>query len=127
MTSDLLKNIVLVGTGSCIGGIFRYLISVIMNGKGFPWGTLCVNVLGAFIAGFCYVVCRNKFAGYEEYFPVLFIGFLGAFTTFSTFALESTVFLAEAAYGKFLFNILLQNLSGISAAAGGFYLAKVLF
>lgn len=93
---------------------------------GVPVGTLAVNILGAFIAGFCYILCKNKFTGFEEYFPVLFMGFLGAFTTFSSFALESVVFFDQAQYAKFFLNIFLQNFSGISAAAVGFYLAKKL-
>ena len=124
-----MKIILLISLAGVVGTLLRYFAVKAVNAllPAFPWGTLAVNMLGAFIAGFCCVMCRNKFAAFEEYFPILFIGFLGAFTTFSTFALESTVFLTEAAYGKFFLNIFLQNTTGIAAATGGFYLAKVFF
>ena len=124
-----MKILLLAGLAGFIGTLARYGCTRLFNNllSGFPWGTLAVNVAGAFIAGFCFVLCRCKFQNYEEYLPILFIGFLGAFTTFSTFALESARFIAEAQYSKFMLNIFLQNFSGIGASIGGLYLAKILF
>jgi len=124
-----MKILLLAGLAGFFGTIMRYTGMRFVNHlfPGFPWGTLSVNVLGAFIAGFCFVLCRYKFQQYEVYFPVLFVGFLGAFTTFSTFALESARFFFDAQYGKFIANVLMQNLTGLIAAGGGMLLAKIIF
>ena len=124
-----MKIILLIGFAGFIGTLLRYYSVQSINQlfPSFPWGTLAVNIIGAFLAGFLFMLCRQKFQTYEAYFPILFIGFLGAFTTFSTFALESAKFLIEEQYSKFIANILLQNTSGIIAAIIGIYLSKIIF
>ena len=95
MTPDLLKNIVLVGAGSCIGGIFRYLISVFMNGKGFPWGTLAVNLLGCLFIGVLWGWFTKAGTAAGNLALFLTVGFCGGFTTFSTFSKEALAMLQQ--------------------------------
>ena len=80
-----------IAVGGAAGAVMRYLVSgwaYTLLGYGFPWGTFVVNILGSFLIGFLWQLF--------EYIPVssnmrslIFIGGLGAFTTFSTFAFES--------------------------------------
>lgn len=126
---NIVRLLFFMGLAGFAGTLVRYGCVRLVNHyfPGFPWGTLAVNMTGAFIAGFCFIFCRSRFLQYEAYFPVLFIGFPGAFTTFSTYTLESIRFFSDAQYGKFAANILLQNITGLLAAGSGLLLAKLFF
>lgn len=124
-----MKILLLAGCAGFLGTVLRFGVMRSINHAlpGFPWGTLTVNVVGAFLAGFLFVLCRAKFQHYDVFFPVLFVGFLGGFTTFSTFALESARYCYDAQYAKFLWNVFFQNSLGILAAGGGLLLARLFF
>ena len=124
-----MKIVILAACAGVLGTLLRFAAVKALGALqvDFPLGTLAVNIVGSFIAGFCWMTLNKVYPAYSEYFPVLFIGFLGAFTTFSSFALESVRFLYAAEYGKFFLNITLQNFCGIGSAAGGFLLAKIIF
>jgi CrcB protein len=78
----MIKILLFIGLAGFAGTLIRYASVKFVDYllPGFPWGTFVVNVTGAFLAGFCFVLCRCKFQQYEAYFPVLFLGFFGAFT-----------------------------------------------
>jgi len=86
-----LTHLVIIGAGGAAGAIGRYLVvAMVANtfGSRFPWGTLAVNLLGSFMLGVAFVVVLERLQGHAELRSLIMVGFLGAFTTFSTFSLE---------------------------------------
>lgn len=88
-----MNNVLLIGLGSGIGGIFRYLLSSMVHqyfGRTFPYGTLLVNTVGCLLMGFLFAILLERFDGIGEHLRAfLLIGFLGGFTTFSSFSIET--------------------------------------
>ena len=110
-----MKEIIYIATGGAIGALMRYLVSGIaykIMGIGFPWGTLSVNLLGTFFIGLLWGIFE-RIVILPEVKVFVFIGLLGAFTTFSTYAFETLNLLREGEIKIALLNFLANNVLGI--------------
>ena len=90
-------HIFLVAAGGALGSVCRYLVGVAAGrlfGAAFPWGTLIVNVAGSFAMGVFMALLALRFDGSQAIRLAIAVGFLGGFTTFSSFSLDA-VFLWE--------------------------------
>lgn len=117
----------LVAIGSALGGVSRHGVGVLIAqrfGHTFPWGTLTVNVLGSFAIGVCgaLVTVSNRPSA-----PVVrdfvMIGFLGGFTTFSAFSLQTLQLLRDGKLGSAAANVVASVLVCLLAVWAGFALA----
>lgn len=118
----MIKDIILVGIGSGIGGICRYLISHAMNHgfNGFPWGTFTVNVAGCLLIGILWGA-TSRLQNFSPSFSLfLMVGFCGGFTTFSTFSKEGLTMLQANNYLLFSFYAIGSVVLGIMAVALGY-------
>ncbi len=105
-----LSRIFIVGFGSLIGGILRYVVSTVSQKYfgGFPVGTLIVNVVGGFLIGMIMEASASIRPISDDLRTFLTTGIIGGFTTFSTFSYETTCFFTE---GEYLIGVLNAGLN----------------
>ncbi len=122
-----MKHILFIAFGGAIGAVMRYAVSNGMHailGRGFPYGTMTVNVLGSLLIGLLYILLIERLGQSEEWRAVLIIGFLGAFTTFSTFSIESINLIESGEISKAMINILLSVAMCLVAAWAGVIIGR---
>ncbi len=125
----MISKLILIAVLGAAGTLARYGLSGWVQraaGGGFPWGTLVVNIAGCFLFGLVWAVSEGRLAIRPEYRTIVLVGFMGAFTTFSTFAFETTQLLREAQWWAAFFNVAAQNLSGILFLFLGLAIGKAL-
>jgi CrcB protein len=87
-----LSHVILVALGGALGSVCRHLVGVAslrLLGPGFPWGTLAVNVVGSFLMGAFVALLALRFGGSNQLRLFVAVGFLGGFTTLSSFSLDA--------------------------------------
>jgi CrcB protein len=117
----------LISLGAILGANARYLVgmwSVERFSAGFPVGTLVVNVTGSFVLGFLLTALDGRLPLSSDLRFFLGVGFLGAYTTFSSFSVETLVLLREGSIVFGIANIFANNIAGLTAALLGFVLAR---
>ena len=118
-----------VAAGGALGAVARYGLSTAVYawlGRGFPWGTLVVNVLGSGIMGGVFVLLLERMSVSPEWRAVVFVGFLGAFTTFSAFSMETLQLLENGEILKAVLNVVVSVLACLAAAWGGVWFVRSL-
>lgn len=120
-------NCLFVALGGSIGALSRYLVSNFVNNKAqvlFPLGTFTVNIIGCFIMGALFIFSQEKIVS-PHLKLVIGVGFLGAFTTFSTFSLDTFTLLKENNVSLALLNVGVSVIVGLLAVWLGISMAKM--
>lgn len=116
----------LVFIGGGLGAMARYFVSTNLAGKlgNFPIGTLTANILGSFFMGLVVGIIAGR-VSLESVRLFAAVGFLGGFTTFSTFSAETLALIQSGQFFSAAINILLSVAAGLAACFAGMTLAKI--
>ena len=123
----MLQNLVLLSVAGAAGTLARYGMSEIVShllGRRFPWSTLSVNLLGSLLFGLVWTLADERKLISPQAGLVILTGFMGAFTTFSTFAFESGQLLSAAKWDLLFANVAAQNGLGLLAVFAGRAVAR---
>ena len=122
-----MNTFVAVAVGGALGAVSRYsfgLVALALIGNRFPWATLGVNVVGSFLIGLAAVLIGDRIVDGELWRPLIIAGFLGAFTTFSAFSLDTLLLLQQGNYNTALAYMLGSVALCLGGTVSGMQLAK---
>ena len=130
---DLLLRIVSVGGAGALGALARWGVTWIVEAiagrkllESWPLATLLVNGVGCFLFGLLFELFRHRVPPGDPWRSIIFVGFLGAFTTYSTFAFDAYRLHVEQSLGAALAYVLVQIIVGWATLLGGLYLARII-
>ena len=118
-----MQKVALIALAGGLGTLARYWLSGFVQqnaGANFPWGTFAVNMIGSFLFGVVWAMAEERLVISTDTRVIILSGFMGAFTTFSTFAFETGEFLRDGQWWLALGNLLAQNVLGIVCVFLGF-------
>lgn len=120
-------NYVAVAVGGVFGCWARYYLTGLIQevfGRSFPYATLTINVLGAFLMGFLFIETLERIQMSPAVRTGILTGVIGGFTTFSTFAMETLLLADEGELGKAALYVLLSLILGLGGVFAGAYIAR---
>lgn len=125
------RELSLLALGGVLGTLARAGLSALVTRAlpketAFPWGTSAVNLLGCLLFGLCWVLIEARLGGSVLAKLCVLTGFMGAFTTFSTYSFETVALLQRSQLGLAVGNLLLQNVAGLLFMVLGMSIGRAL-
>ena len=120
-------NVLIIGIGGFLGAVTRYSVAVWFGqrwGRSFPLGTFVINITGSFLIGLLMTLMTERIIENPQWRLLLIVGFLGAYTTFSTFEYETGALLKDGEWLYASLNAVLSVFVGFIALKLGEVIAK---
>jgi CrcB protein len=124
---QLWQKLLLLAAAGAAGTLARFGLGGLaqrLTTSGFPWGTLVVNGVGCLLFGIVWSLAEERLVISGTTRTIALVGFMGAFTTFSTFAFETTQMLDDGQWFLAAANVLAQNVTGVVLVLAGIAVGK---